>query len=110
MSAVDKTRNASERKLFGGVLLVALSAIGGHAAPPVVLSFDGDKGPGLAVCETGVTHCGLPEMSVAANGKVVVEVTWQNVRVYDYDGKLLKSTPMMTFIRDAGLNPIPTEH
>jgi hypothetical protein len=83
----------------------------GLAAPPTIAhSFDGDKGPGMAVCETGVTHCGLPEMSVAVNGKVAVQVTWQNVRVYDYNGKLLQTTPMTTFIRNAGLNPIPTEH
>ncbi len=95
---------------MGEALLVLLSVTNGHAAPPLVHSFEGDKGPGLAVCETGVTHCGLPEMGVAVNGKVAVEVTWQNVRVYDYNGKLLQSTPMMTFIRNTGLNPIPTEH
>ena len=76
-------------------------------AQTVVQSFEGDRGPGLAVCQTGVTHCGWPDMDGGVNGKQVVQVTWQNVRVYDYGGRLLKSTPMTTFIRDAGLNPIP---
>src|ERR1035437_10264066 len=76
-------------------------------AQTIVRSFDGDSGPGLAVCESGVTHCGLPEMAVAANGKQVVQVTWQNVRVYDYSGHLLASTPMPAFIRKAGLDPTP---
>ena len=69
-----------------------------------VKSFDGDRGPGAAVCDTGVMHCILPEMDVSANGKVVVQVTWQNVRVYDYNGRLLQSTPMTSFIRSAGLD------
>ena len=46
-------------------------------------------------------------MDVAANGKQVVQVTWQNVRIYDYNGRLLHSTPMATLIRNAGLNPVP---
>src|SRR5579872_7140460 len=76
-------------------------------AQTVVRSFEGDRGPGLAVCQTGVTHCGWPDMDSGVNGKQVVQVTWQNVRVYDYGGRLLKSTAMTTFIHDAGLNPIP---
>ena len=76
-------------------------------AQAVERSFDGDHGPGSSVCETGVMHCGLPEMDAAANGKQVVEVTWQNVRVYDYHGRLLASTPMTGWIRSAGLDPIP---
>ena len=39
----------------------------------------------------------------------MVQVTWQNVRVYDYTGHLLRSTPMTTCIRNAGLDPIPPE-
>jgi hypothetical protein len=46
-------------------------------------------------------------MNVGANGTRVVQVTWQNVRVYDYAGRLLRSTPMSTFVRDAGLDPMP---
>ncbi len=94
------------------VLLAGLLPLFGgapSAAQPIVSSFDGDKGPGLAVCETGITHCYLPEMDVAANGKEVVQVTWQHVQIYDYSGKLVKSTPMSKLIRDAGLDPIPPE-
>ena len=100
----------NRKHLAGAVLLLASNIFFPHAAATaqtIVHSFDGDRGPGLAVCETGVTHCGLPEMDVAANGKEVVQVTWQNVRIYDYAGRLLQSTPMSTFIRNADLNPIP---
>jgi hypothetical protein len=80
------------------------------AQPQDILhSFNGDHGPGMAVCETGVSHCGFPDMNVAINGKQVLQVTWQNVIVYDYKGRLLKSTPMTTFIRNAGLNPSPAD-
>lgn len=48
-------------------------------------------------------------MDAAVNGKQVVQVTWQNVSVYDYAGKPLRVTPMEEFIRKAGLNPIPHE-
>jgi hypothetical protein len=78
-------------------------------AQPFVRSFEGDRGPGLAVCQTGVSHCGFPDMDAAVNGKQVVQVTWQNVRVYGYDGDLLQSTPLTKFMGDAGLNPIPAE-
>jgi hypothetical protein len=46
-------------------------------------------------------------MNVAASGRQVVQVTWQNVRIYDYRGKLLRSTPLATFVRNAGLDPMP---
>jgi hypothetical protein len=84
--------------------LLFLAAVA--SAQTVVRSFDGDKGPGLATCESGVTHCDRPEMDVATNGKLVVQVTWQNVRVYKTNGRLLRSIPMTTFIRNAGLNPV----
>ena len=90
-------------------LPIALSLLflaGTASAQTVVRSFDGDKGPGLATCETGVTHCGQAEMDVATNGKQVVQVTWQNVRVYNKKGRLLQSTSMTSFIRSAGLNPV----
>src|SRR5260370_5948284 len=77
------------------------------AAQTIVHSFDGDNGPGLAGCESGITHCHIPEMDVAVNGKQVVQVTWQNVRVYDYSGHLLQSTPLPAFVRAAGLDPTP---
>jgi hypothetical protein len=76
-------------------------------AQTVVQSFDGDKGPGLAACEAGHGHCDRPEMDAGVNGKQVVQVTWQNVRIYDYSGRLLQSTPMADFIRKTGLDPIP---
>jgi hypothetical protein len=79
---------------------------GAAPAQSVVRSFDGDKGPGLATCETGVSHCGQAEMDVATNGKQVVQITWQNVSVYNKKGRLLQSTPTTAFIRNAGLNPV----
>jgi hypothetical protein len=78
-------------------------------AQSILHSFDGDRGPGLATCESGVTHCDIPEMNVGASGKQVVQVTWQNVRIYNKDGRLLQSTPTATFIRKAGLNPVPNQ-
>ena len=89
------------------VMACGLFSAGTAKGQATVKSFDGDRGPGAAVCDTGVGHCILPEMDVSANGKVVVQVTWQNVRVYDYNGRLLQSTPMTAFIRSAGLDPTP---
>ena len=77
------------------------------SAQTVVHSFDGDTGPGLAACQSGITHCDRPEMDAASNGSEVVQVTWQNVRVYDYNGHLIRSTPMAEFVRKAGLDPTP---
>src|SRR5271157_1468918 len=94
----------TRRSLTIALCLLFLARVA--SAQTVVRSFDGDKGPGLATCETGVSHCGLAEMDVATNGKQVVQVTWQNVRVYNKKGRLLQSTPMTTFIRNAGLNPV----
>ena len=97
--------------LTGWALLIAscLRFPDGVTAQPVVRSFDGDSGPGLAACQSASAppHCDRAEMDVAASGNQVVQVTWQNVRIYDYDGKLLQSTPMSTLIRSAGLDPIP---
>jgi len=75
-------------------------------AQTIVHSFDGDSGPGLATCESGVTHCDRPEMNVAVNATQVVQVTWQNVQIYDKSGHRLQSTSMATFVRKAGLNPV----
>lgn len=75
----------------------------------VAHQFDGDSGPGLEACQTLLHHCSFPEPNVAANGTQVVQVTWQHINVYDYSGTLLSSTPMSTFITNAGLsagNPI----
>jgi hypothetical protein len=86
------------------LLLVGIAA----GAQPTVRSFDGDKGPGLAACEANNTHCGRQsETNVGASGNQVVQITWQNVAVYDKSGKLLRSMPVTTFIRNAGLDPMP---
>jgi hypothetical protein len=88
------------------IALCLLFLAGVASAQTIVHSFNGDSGPGLAVCESGVTHCDRPEMDMATNGKQVVQVTWQNVRIYNTRGHLLQSTPMTAFIRNAGLNPV----
>jgi hypothetical protein len=75
----------------------------------IVRSFDGDRGPGLAACQSGLAHCDRPDMNVAANGKQLVQVTWQNIRIYDYNGKLLQAMPMSKLITNAGLNPNPVQ-
>lgn len=93
-------------KLCTPVLFSALLCGVICAAQPAVRSFDGDSGPGLATCESGVTHCDRPEMTLSTNGKQVVQVTWQNVRVYDTAGNLVRSTPLAAFVKNAGLNPV----
>src|SRR5690349_7993982 len=96
--------------LFARLLLVStLFAVHGvSSAQTIEHSFDGDSGPSLAECEAGETLCGRqPEPNVAANGEQVVQVTWQNVRIYDYDGKLVQSKPLAELIRGAGLEPKP---
>src|SRR5258706_8223376 len=65
---------------------------------PIVHSFDGEVGAGLAACPTTAGHCDRPEMNVAANGSQVVQVTSRSVNVYSYTGMLLTSTPLATFI------------
>lgn len=102
--------NRMRRILTVGALVSAFCLLfpaGVTMAQTVVQSFDGDSGAGLAECETGRTHCGFPDMNAAVNGKQVVQVTWQNVSVFDYSGHLLRATPLATFIRNAGLDPIP---
>jgi hypothetical protein len=88
------------------LMLCLLSLAGVATGQTIVHSFDGDSGPGLAACESGVTHCDRPEMDMGTNGKQVVQVTWQNIRIYDNTGHLLQSMPMSTFVRKAGLNPV----
>jgi hypothetical protein len=89
--------NRKNNILIGQPLVSALCLLSCVAATAqtIVRSFDGDSGPSLAQCQAAPSHCGRqPKMNVAANGKQVVQVTWQNVRVYDYGGTLLKSTPL----------------
>lgn len=97
------------KQLMLGVLLIALHALlpDGAAGAPVVNSFEGDRGPGLEVCNSNGApiHCDRAEMDIATNGKQVVQITWQNVNVYDTSGNLLKSTPLSELIRSAGLDP-----
>ena len=61
----------------------------GAVRAQTVSSFEGDRGPGAAVCKAdgAPIHCDRAEMDVAASGKQVVQVTWQNVNVYDSDGQ-----------------------
>jgi hypothetical protein len=42
-----------------------------------------------------------PDMAIGANGTQVVETTGQSVTVYAYDGTVLSSTPMQSFISQA---------
>lgn len=92
--------------LYASLLLLLSSA----SAQKVIKSFDGDKGVEFANCHPETTRCGRqPEMAVAVNGKRVVQITWQNVLVFDYDGKLLRSTPASEFIKAANLDPEPPE-
>lgn len=99
------------RRLIHRIPLLALLALSLHGAAhaQTVTSFDGDRGPGVAVCRSDAApiHCDRAEMDVAASGKQVVQVTWQNVNVYDTTGRLLKSTPLADIIRGIGLDPNP---
>jgi len=79
-------------------------------AQTIVRSFDGDKGPEAEHCNAEEVRCGRQaEMMAAANGKQVVQVTWQHVNVYDDNGQLLHSTSLPDFIKNAGLDPMPQE-
>ena len=103
----------TRKRLTLGVLVTALSMLSlqGAVRAQTVSSFEGDRGPGAAVCKANGApiHCDRAEMDVAASGRQVVQVTWQNVNVYNSTGKLLKSTPLSTVIRDAGLDPNPAK-
>lgn len=77
-------------------------------AQTIVRSFDGDKGPVQEQCNAEELRCGRqPEMVAAANGRQVVQVTWQHVNIYDYTGKLLHSSALPEFLRKAGVDPMP---
>ena len=89
------------------LLLLCLSVEAPLRSQIILHSFDGDSGPGLTACQTLKGHCDRPDMDVAVNGTQVVQVTWQNVRVYDYSGHLLHSTPTGDLVRSAGLDPLP---
>jgi hypothetical protein len=89
------------------VIILSLLSLAVRANPQTIVhSFDGDQGAGLAACQSN-TECGRqPEMNVAANGRQVVQVTRQKVLIYNYDGKLLRATPLTDFVRSAGLDPM----
>tara|TARA_R110000868_G_scaffold20013_3_gene85305 strand:- start:884 stop:2407 length:1524 start_codon:yes stop_codon:yes gene_type:complete len=89
------------------VIALVILVWGQETRAQTITSFEGDHGPGLAVCgsDNAPTHCDRAEMDVAASGKQVAQVTWQNLNVYDTAGKLLKSTPLSEIIRGAGLDP-----
>lgn len=89
------------------LLCLALSSATGEAQE-AVRSFDGDHGPTQERCNPEVLRCGRQaEMNAAASGTQVVQVTWQHVNVYDYNGVLLQSTPLPDFAARAGVDPMP---
>jgi hypothetical protein len=106
MSKRKENESVSQSTVVFVACFLFLAAIA--RSQTIVRSFDGDAGPGAEVCDAGRTHCGWADMNVGVNGTQVVQVTWQNIRVYDYTGRLLQSTPMEAFIGDAGLEAIPT--
>jgi hypothetical protein len=71
-------------------------------AQTIFTQFDGDIGAGGSATSKP-TYRDHPDATVAANGSQVVEVTGQNVNVYSYEGKLLKSTRTSDFINNAGV-------
>jgi hypothetical protein len=90
--------------LIAGVFgLLSLSLTQGQS---IIHSFEGDEGAGLAACQTNPLCSRQPEMNVAVDGRRVVQLTRQNVRIYDYSGKLLRTTPVVDFVRSAGLDPM----
>jgi hypothetical protein len=107
-SARRVVRTAAIHGFFLLPPLISLMLSGPASAQTVVRSFDGDKGIDLTICNRNVVRCTRqPEPNVAADGSRVVQVTVNNVNVYDYAGKLLRSTPFRKFIGDAGLDPNP---
>jgi hypothetical protein len=101
----QKRQVLTARALLSAVCLLFPAA--GARAQTIVHSFDGDKGLDLATCQPETMRCKRqPEMDVAVNGKQVVQVTRQDVLVLDYSGKVLRSTPMSEFIKNAGLDPM----
>ena len=107
---MERLGNRIQGILAGALLGGLFPGLSGPASAQTILhSFDGDKGPGLAVCQTGVTHCGFPDMNAAASRNQVVQATWQNLRIYDHNGRLLQTKPLGEFIRKAGLDPAPKQ-
>lgn len=108
MKLEDLKHRAAKRLTVAALLLASFALVIPVARAQTITSFEGDRGPGAEVCtKDGPIHCDRAEMDLAASGRQVVQVTWQNVNVYDPAGKLLKSTPLAQLIRDAGLDPDP---
>ncbi len=85
-----------------------LMALVGACVAQTVESFDGDSGIPWTECKMETNRCWRqPEMDVSVDGKHVVQVTRQNMNVYDYAGKLQRSSTMIDVIRAAGLDPMP---
>jgi hypothetical protein len=81
-----------------GLLLWTWSA----SAQSVGVQFDGDLG---SVNSSGrPAYRDHPDGTIASSGAQLLQVTGQDVQVYDYTGKLLKSTPTGQFIVQAGLS------
>ena len=68
----------------------------GSSGVSVVHQFDGESGMG-----NPPLYKDHPDMAIGANGTQVVETTGQSVTVYAYDGTVLSSTPMQSFISQA---------
>jgi hypothetical protein len=104
---MNRNRRCSTGLLLQSSICLLLPSAAGQS---VLRSFNGDKGLSLSTCNPSQTRCGRqPEMNVASNGKQLIQITWQNVNVYDYDGNQLRSTPISKFISDAGLEPMTPE-
>jgi len=84
------------------LLAILLLSTYSSVAQTILTQFDGDIGTGGSATSKP-TYRDHPDATAAANGSQVVEVTGQNVNVYSYDGKLLKSTRTSDLINGAGL-------
>lgn len=101
------------RQLLGTLFVVCVCTLGAIAqstdadVAKIVRSFDGAHGMALSECHLETMRCRRqPEMDVATNGKRVVQITRQDVVVFDESGKRLRSSPTDEFIRKAGLDPM----
>ncbi|HEY1960704.1 MAG TPA: hypothetical protein VGH28_34065 [Polyangiaceae bacterium] len=70
----------------------------------IVTSFEGDVDEPGAGCNGACAYRNHPDMGIAVNGTQVVEVSGQNLSVFDYSGKVLKQTAFGTFMTSMGLS------
>jgi hypothetical protein len=87
----------------GGVDSGSPHSDAGASSLSVAVSFEGDYGLPGPLCDGGCAYRNHPDMSVAANGVQVVEVTGQNVTVFDYSGSILHQTPFASFMSKMNL-------